>query len=297
MTTRNDLPSDLAALVQRPPIYRLLGVGEKVYGDHLNHVWKGLAGVPGLDEPGIPVFAKYLPRQSQIDIELACGLASQVLRLPVPNPALVIADLDELPNHPNGLKSGPVLLFGSLFQPPDPFTVQRTKEGELGTEYIWQKVCENEVAPQGAAWDELVANPDRHAQNLLFDGVKWWLFDHNLALQPLSDLYASIGEASAQRKVVDHIARVNQILSQLKSRHSGNEDILEEADRLSKQAKKLTLLAIEMRKWKLDARIAPIMMIAATIVDLIALRLKPLGMYLEQRLETPTANNLWSSSS
>lgn len=58
MTTRNDLPSDLAALVQRPPIYRLLGVGEKVYGDHLNHVWKGLAGVPGLDEPGIPVFAK-----------------------------------------------------------------------------------------------------------------------------------------------------------------------------------------------------------------------------------------------
>lgn len=142
-----------------------------------------------------------------------------------------------------------------------------------------------------------MANPDRHAQNLLFDGVKWWLFDHNLALQPLSDLYTSIGEASAQRKVVDHIARVNQILSQLKIRHSGNEDILKEADRLAKQAKKLTLLAIEMRKWKLDARIAPIMMIAATIVDLIALRLKPLGMYLEQRLETPTANNLWSSSS
>jgi hypothetical protein len=50
----------------------------------------------------------------------------------------------------------------------------------LGTDFVWGKICEDEIAPTGAVWDELVANPDRHVQNLLFDGSKWWLFDHNL---------------------------------------------------------------------------------------------------------------------
>jgi len=31
---RADLPADLAELVSRPPVYRLLGVGEKVHGKH-----------------------------------------------------------------------------------------------------------------------------------------------------------------------------------------------------------------------------------------------------------------------
>jgi hypothetical protein len=38
------------------------------------------------------------------------------------------------------------------------------------------------VGCKGAAWDELIASPDRHHQNALFDGVNWWLFDHDQAL-------------------------------------------------------------------------------------------------------------------
>ena len=132
MSTNNPkktVPADLQELVSRPPIYRLLGVAEKLYGKHLNAAWKGLAGVPGADEPGIPVVVKHLPNAGQIYIELACGLASQVLSLPVPRPALVFADLDDLPSHPVGLTRSPVLLFGSLFQAEDPFTAQLAHQG------------------------------------------------------------------------------------------------------------------------------------------------------------------------
>ncbi|WP_233411927.1 hypothetical protein [Paraburkholderia kururiensis] len=294
---RSDLPADLADIAQRPPIYRLLGVAEKVRGRHLNHVWKGLAGVPWFDEPGIPVFAKYLPKSVQLDIEFACGLASQVLQLPVPKPALVLAELEDLPDHPAALTQSPVVLFGSLFQPPDPFLARLVGDDPLGVEYIWQKVCGDAVAPKGAAWDELVANPDRHAQNLLFDGGKWWLFDHNLALQPLSALYASIEQDSATRKIVDHVARVNQLLSQMRNRHPNDQGVLAEADKLLRQSRKLTLLAIEMRKWdELPPQVEQTVRTAAVIVDLIALRLKPLAMYIEQRLDMPSAETLWSRS-
>lgn len=295
--SRPDLPSDIADLVVDPPIYRLLAVAEKVQGKHLNHVWKGLAGRPWLDEPGIPVFAKYLPQPLQVDIEFACGLASQALRLPVPRPALVIADLDDIPSHPSNLKTGPILLFGSVFQAPDPFIARRTAQDAAGTEYVWGKVCADDVAPTGAAWDELVANPDRHIQNLLFDGSKWWLFDHNLALQPLAKLYKELGKDSTQAKIVEHVAKVNQILDQLKQRRRADESILAEADRLVRQAKKLTVLAVEMRKWQLDSKLEETVTIAATIVDLIALRLNPLAMHLKERLKMPSEKTLWSETS
>ncbi|SEK02775.1 hypothetical protein SAMN05216550_113214 [Paraburkholderia tropica] len=293
---RTDLPADLAELTSRPPVFRLLGVAEKVHGKHLNHVWKGLAGVPWLDEPAIPVFAKFLPRPTQIDIELACGLASQALRLPVPRPALVIAELEDLQSPPASLKDGPIILFGSLFQPPDPFFARKADDDALATEFIWQKVCDDEVAPKGAAWDELVANPDRHAQNLLFDGSKWWLFDHNLALQPLARLYQTLDKDSTQRTIIGHIAKVNQILAQLTERRRADQSVLAEADRMLRQGKKLTLLAREVRKWKVDSRIDPIFTISATIIDLIALRLQPLALYIEQRLDVPAGESLWSNS-
>lgn len=291
---RADLPADLAELVSRPPVYRLLGVGEKVHGKHLNHVWKGLAGVPWLDEPAIPLFAKFLPKPGEIDIELGCGLASQVLKLPVPPPAIVLAGLDDLPQHPANLTADQVILFGSLFQSPDPFLARRTANDLQAAEFIWDQVCQNEVGPVGAAWDELVANPDRHVQNLIFDGGKWWLFDHNMALQPLSKLYAALDDDGTQRKLIDHIARVNQIIEQLKQRRAPVQEVRAQAEKLNRQSKRLKILAIEMRKWHVDhPQVAQILKMASVIVDLIALRLAPLSMYIDQRFDGPVESTLW----
>ncbi len=294
---KRNIPLELQDLVARPPIYRLLGVAEKLRGKHLNHVWKGLAGVPNADEPGIPVVVKHLPNAGQIDIELACGLASQVLNLPVPRPALVVADLEDLPSHPVGLKSGPVLLFGSLFQAKDQFIARRADQGGQAAEYIWDQVCQAKVGPSGSAWDELVANPDRHVQNLLFDGTKWWLFDHNRALQPISKLYASIAESGARTQVIEHTAKVNQLLEQVIKRRPADHGVEQEAQRLLKHAQRLKMLAIEMGKWRVpQGQVSDIVRMAAVIVDLIALRLEPLSLHIEARLKKPNAEALWNNS-
>ncbi|BAN25205.1 putative uncharacterized protein [Caballeronia insecticola] len=187
------------------------------------------------------------------------------------------------------------MLFGSVFQPPDPFFAQRIEDNPLAVDYIWQKVCDDEVAPKGAAWDELVANPDRHAQNLLFDGGKWWLFDHNLALQPLAKLYTKVEQQSAQQAIVEHVARVNQLLAELCRRNRNSRETLTEAEQMTRHSKRLALLAHAMRRWEVDVKIAPTITMAALIVDLIALRLQPLALYLAKRLEIPSQDSLWSS--
>jgi len=291
-----DLPSDLQEILARPPVYRLLAVPEKIHGKHVNHVWKGLAGVPGATEPGIPVVVKYLPKATQLDIELACGLASQVLKLPVPMPGLVIADSEDLPGRPASIKDPQVVLFGSLYQPPDPFLERQSNGGAVGEEHIWSRVCFDDTGKSGAAWDELVANPDRHAQNLIFDGMKWWLFDHNLALAPVSKIYATIAEPSAQRSIVAHTAKINQLLDQLLRRRPDDHGIEAEAARLSKHVQRLKILALEMNRWQVPGgpKIANIVKMAALIVDLIALRLEPLQLYVAQRLQKPSAEGLWT---
>lgn len=296
-TSKRNLPADLQELTARPPLYRLLGVADKVHGKHLNHVWKGLAGVPGANEPALPAVVKYLPNTAQIDIELACGLASQVLGLPVPRPALVIAELDDLPSHPASLKDGPVVLFGSVFQTPDPFMAQYAGQGDLGAEHIWSHVCNDKAGSSGSAWDELVANPDRHAQNLIFDGLKWWLFDHNLALQPVSRLYKAISDSASQAQLVAHTAKVNQLLEQVVRRRPHDHGIEQEAQKLARNSQRLKMLAIEMDRWVLPpGKLTDIVRAASLIVNLIALRLEPLSMYLAARLKKPDAEALWNGS-
>lgn len=291
-----DIPADLQEIVARPPVYRLLAVPEKILGKHVNHVWKGLAGIPGANEPGIPVVVKYLPNPAQLDIELACGLASQVLKLPVPAPGLVIAEADDLPGRPTSLKDKTVILFGSLFQPPDPIMARRSNGGESGAEHIWSSVCFNDTGRSGAAWDELVANPDRHVQNLIFDGVKWWLLDHNLALAPVSKVYKAISAPGSQKNVVEHTARINQLLDQLIKRRPEDHGVEEEAAKLAKQVQRLKVLSFEMNRWQIPSgsKIADIIKMAAVIVDLIALRLEPLQLYVAQRLQKPSADTLWN---
>ncbi|KVD77504.1 hypothetical protein WS62_29875 [Burkholderia sp. ABCPW 14] len=196
------------------------------------------------------------------------------------------------------MQASSVVLFGSLFQPPDPFMARQASTGEIGEEHVWESVCHNDTGRAGAAWDELVANPDRHAQNLLFDGVKWWLFDHNLALEPVTKLYKAIAEASSQRNVVTYTARVNQLLAQLVKRRPADHGVEDEAAKFARHAQRLKMLAIEMGRWKLppERRVTATIRMAALIVDLIALRLEPLPLYLAQRLQKPSAETLWNDS-
>lgn len=289
--------SDLTEILARPPVYRLLAVAEKLRGKHLSHAWKGLAGIPGSTEPGIPVVFKFLTHAYQADIELACSLVSQILKLPVPFPALVICEKEDLPEAPQAMPTTAVL-FGSIFQAPDPFLAQRIKNNEDVDEFIWNSVCSTgSTGTEGAVWDELVANPDRHSQNLLFDGRKWWLFDHNRALRPLAELYKNEAGQRDQQRFITFVDKVNHLLREMCARRPQDHGMEKHAEKMKANNKKLKLLANGVREWKTNhPQIDQTFQMAAFIIDIIAQRLDPLPLYIANRLSTQQPASLWDQS-
>lgn len=288
-------------ILSSPPIYHLLGVCDKITGNHFQSAaWKGLAGQSNSHEPGIPVVVKHLDSPVQIDIELACGLVSQVLMLPVPKPALVYADRDLLPDAPKKVIDG-AILFGSRFQTPDAYLAKQNTNDERVGEDIYSKVCATEVGPLGSAWDELVANPDRHPYNFIFDGKKWWLFDHNKALEPLNRILEEIYNAPSsgkQREILTHAARINLLYSEMLKRDLGVTDIQDHAKLMTKKAKELKVLADRMTEWITeDDAVNSILKMSATIVAIIGSRLSPLMELIHNRSQKPAGRSLWTPES
>lgn len=289
---------DFDEILRGPPIYHLLGVCDKLSGTHfLSHAWKGLAGKPDSHEPGLPVVVKYLDKQVQVDIELACGLVSQVLMLPVPKPALVYADIEMLQDPPQAIQNG-TILFGSRFQASDPFLVRQVTDDAHASEDIYNKVCATDVGPQGSAWDELVANPDRHPYNFLFDGRKWWLFDHNKALEPLNRILTEIYETSpadSTHEILTHAARLNLLYNEMLKRQLGVDKINERVELMRKRAKEIQVLADRMEQWDTDNTGAnQIIRMAAVIVGIIGNRLSPLAELIKNREGTSLVRSLWT---
>ena len=183
---------DGAADLQRwraPPIYQMLSGGTLVPGQHQNKVWSGLAQIPGSTEPGTSLIVKWVAKKEILATELACSLAAQALRLQVPRGFLVIAEKDQLPGLPARVTGGAhdkVICFGSELQWQDD-TIGRPVGSQAVEEWVWKRLCQTDQGPVGAVWDELVANEDRHYQNVVFDGKRWWLIDHEYSLRIMSE--------------------------------------------------------------------------------------------------------------
>jgi hypothetical protein len=139
--------SDGAADLQRwriPPVYRMLSGGMLLAGRHQNKVWRGLGQLPNNTEPGVTFCIKWIKKKEALATELACSLAAQALKLPVPRGALVIADYEQLPGLPASVKGAAtdkVLCFGSEYQWPDD-TVARPKGLEAEEEWVWRQLCQ-----------------------------------------------------------------------------------------------------------------------------------------------------------
>lgn len=126
----------------------------------INTSWRGIART---EEGDLPVIAKHLPPR-EIAVECVCALLGRDLRLPIPRP-LIVRDVD-------------ILLFASERLPhPDlrhALTPAMTLMQALAN---WPKL------PAACAFDEWIANADRHAGNLLTDSQgEFWLIDHGLAI-------------------------------------------------------------------------------------------------------------------
>lgn len=289
------VPRELSDLGRVPPVYDVIATPTLIQGNHLNRAWRAFAAREGDADTGDAFVIKYLPSETALATEFACGLAAQALRLPVPSPALVRCKrtyLPELTNAPSSADT--VICYGSYMQYPYP---ANTSSDSRVAELIWNRVCSHETGPAGAAWDELVANGDRHHENFLFDGKVWWLFDHEKALPPLSQLYKEYADSLFRQMMVETSASRNHFAEQLLERRVAEEAIQERSQKLLTDRKRLIYLASKLREWKFDDRkLQDTIDLSSVILGVIELRLPALGLLVSQRCSREPRTLIWGTS-
>lgn len=282
------------------PIFELMSEPTVITGEHVNTVWRGLACLYGTADAGIPMVIKALRTPLSIATELACAIAGRYLKLPVPAPSIVLCDPEMVCQIPSEVldsslrtSDGQLIYFGSLLVFEYPIR-PTAKSDPLVVNRIWSKVCAHEVAPAGAAWDELVANPDRHHENLTYDGEQWWLYDHDKALAPLADLFARLAEADSRTTIASHRSARNQIASEMESRRCDMSGVGLRSKAMSKSAKGFALLMAEVESWRsYDIRLNGVLDLTVDVLRSISYRLPAVELLVEQRLNKQPPQLLW----
>jgi hypothetical protein len=278
------------------PVWELSSAGLLLHGNHQNKVWRGLAHPLGDTVAGTPMIVKWMASSVAIATELACALAAQALKLPIPPGRLVLADADQLNGLPARFEGKRVLCFGSQLQWPDDLAAFAHSD-EAVEELIWNRLCDLPEGPSGAAWDELVANDDRHHENVLFDGRRWWLFDHEKALEPISRVMKRFAQQAARQQVIDHRSKRNQLATQLQQRRPNDHRINDQPAGLLAARRRLQWLADTSRTWRVgDDTIDGTLSITEVVLRSIELRLPALAQDLQARLAQPQGATLWDSS-
>jgi len=284
-----------------PPIFYLAGVGALREGDHTHDAWHARVVHPDLPSHSLGMIVKALRSPVTLAVEVACGLAAKELRLNVPHSGLVIAHRDQIPGIDDEHIGERVLLAGSHYQRPDALFAEAVADSPAAEELIWSKVCESPVARQGAAWDELIANPDRHCENVLFDGSTWWLFDHDQALPPAATYASSENDAEARNHAIAYSAKENLLAAELMRRYRGQYEVIQtHTKKMTDAGKRLQALARFSRDWTHpDAEIRAVLELVGIVLGLIHLRLPALAEKLHLRLGpgTPPADLFHGSSS
>jgi len=265
-------------------------------------VWRALACPYGSSEPGSAMIIKGLCTPLSLATELACALAGIYLKLPIPTPCLVLCDPDLVTQLPEDLRQrslrstdGNFVYFGSELVFEYPTRPAATSDPRI-IERIWNRLCSNDVAPAGAAWDELVANPDRHHENMTFDGEQWWLYDHDKALAPLAQLFARLAEFDSRNLIAAHRAARNQIASEMGLRQCDMTRIGQRSRSMSKSSKEFDLLVSQADQWAHpDVRVQSVLTLTVDVLRSIGFRLPAIELLIEQRLNTKeTPRLLWS---
>lgn len=281
-----------------PPIYHLAGAAVKREGDHSHDTWHVRVVHEAISGYSMPMIVKAVRSPIVLAIEVACGMAAHELQLAVPQPGLVVADREDLPDIDEDLPGQRLLLVGSHYQRPDALFAEAVDNSPAAEELIWTKVCESHVATQGAAWDELIANPDRHCENVLFDGTTWWLFDHDQALAPAANFASATHNTDTRNEAIAFNAQVNLLADQLLKRYAAKapQSIVDQHKRLERGAKRLHALARYAESWSHpDQDVHSTLQLIGVVLGLIQLRLPALAQKLRDRVNTPTdARSLWT---
>lgn len=279
------------------PVRQMLGGAILQTGNHVNKVWRGMTGVPASTEPAMPMAIKYVDSRPVLAAELACSLAARVLRLAVPPGALVIAQPEDLPGLPARLAGlSHVVCYGSAFQWPDETTARPRSAAGL-EEWTWQQVCHSNQGASGGAWDELVANPDRHYENVVFDGNTWWLIDHECALPSVAKVMKSFVELMSRQSILDDWAPRNTLAENMAQRRPHDHGLHKQPSLFEKHRRSLHLLCDAAKHWRTEIPdVDATLEMTEVYLRSIHLRLPALALHLGQRLRQPDSRSLWDPS-
>lgn len=292
-------PADLQRW-REPPVYRLLCTGMLLDGNHQNKVWRGMAQTPGSTEPALPLIVKWTDKKEVVAAELACALAAKALRLQIPGGAIVLAekaDLPGLPQRVRGAGTDLVICYGSELQFPDD-TLARPTRADAAEEWIWQRLCNTPQGPAGGVWDELVANDDRHCENVVFDGHRWWLIDHEYSLPGVARAMKKFTETSTRQGLIDYRAKENTLAAQVLRRRAADHKMADLPTQWAPLRQRLQWLADQAQNWQTDMEpVNTVLMMTHFYLRGIELRLPALALHLHDRLAQPEGASLWNSSS
>ena len=285
---------------RNPPIQRLLGTATVLTGNHQNKVWRGITQVPGNVEAGIPTVIKWIEKKEVVATELACSLAGQALKLQIPVGSIVLAEPGDLPTLPDRvIQNNPksVICYGSELQWPD--DLQARPVANSGIEnLVWDCLCKTAQGPNGAAWDELVTNEDRHHENVVFDGKKWWLIDHERSLETVTQVMQRFTEQTSKQKILDAQAKQNRLLREVLNRRPTDHNMNKLPKSWERMQQRLRWLASSSDKWKTNIpEVDSVLMMTSHYLWSIDLRLPTLALHLQKRMVTPNNKLQWDSLS
>ncbi len=275
----------------QPAVCEPLDPVDRISGQrNLNEAWAGdVLEVRGPDAGAVYhcVF-KRLPAD-RLAVELACAAAGTLLGNDVPRPCLVWADPAQLAaGVATPQSAGPELMFGSAFVTQDAFFehLASSDRDDALNHAVWSHFCgEAARAARGAAFDELVANWDRHMRNLRFDGARWWLIDHDNALAPVCGTPDLVSADAAFK------AHVNLIAAELATRRRDDHDMLATARRVGQARHKVQALAVVAGGWSdPDPAVQQVLRRAAQLLSVLARRMPMLEQMVGDRIgaTTPT---------
>lgn len=153
---------------------RLHDDAEPISEENINQTWRATLSTHSGETSAI---VKWIPRREMI-VEAICSIVGRAHGLPIPKPFFVLATPDTLPNAPWADRDSTALLFGTEML--DHPTLRRRVKND-GTAMVSAVLAWKNLAYAGS-FDEWIANNDRHASNLLYDGDEFWLIDHGRAL-------------------------------------------------------------------------------------------------------------------
>lgn len=169
----------------------LLGLNKSNKGS--NYSWTGFVST---NDGEIPAYIKKCKKDEYVIIEVISALIGIHLNLPIPRPILIKVE----PNHPEIPVSDITYLFGSE-QSDLPCFEREINDANLRDELI----IKYKDLPLLSSFDELIANPDRHGSNILYDGENFRFIDHEFAFAKTQDPRLEINDLHKTETLTDII--------------------------------------------------------------------------------------------